>query len=221
MSLLFSKRWALICVLLILPLRLQAQHCQPFLFLNCPEDGVDEQSFIDGFSVQVNGATNENCGPAPEFSSWDWGDGTPAIPSYFPGSHTYSKPGNYTLTVSVGDFSEQCQFRVPRSGQSTGATPAEPARSDFCQPFFVPDDGGNPEQLLGGDKAHGVAVNAGGVPSGKITCQGYHEKLLDSAVMRRGGCFFPNLQPPLYTDDGILIETPSGLFTLFCHFRRQ
>ena len=92
---------------------INAQNCEPFLFLNCPGESQDPQSFIDGLTVQVNGATNAICGPSPAFSSWDWGDGSTALPSYFPGSHTYSEPGNYTLTVAVGEFLEQCHLSVP------------------------------------------------------------------------------------------------------------
>jgi PKD repeat protein len=33
---------------------------------------------------------------------WDWGDGT-VEDSWFPGRHTYSRPGRYTLSVSVHD----------------------------------------------------------------------------------------------------------------------
>jgi PKD repeat protein len=33
---------------------------------------------------------------------WDWGDGT-VEDSWFPGQHAYSRPGRYTLSVSVHD----------------------------------------------------------------------------------------------------------------------
>ena len=104
------------------------------------------------------------------------------------------------------------------------ADPAFVGKGPGCFPWFFPE-GGDPVQIIG-DQAQGVAVDAGfeqGVlDGGKITCQGYHGKELDNAVKTHGACYFPNTGiGAVYTEDGTLIETPSGNFTLFCHFRRE
>ena len=128
---------AVASLLTIFSLGVVAQDCEPFLFLNCPEDNVDEQSFVDGFKVQVNGATNEICGPNLASSEWIWGDESPISSSYFPATHTYDRPGNYTLTVSVGGYSEQCNIRIPGSGKPVGVGPAYTDRGFQCDGLIV------------------------------------------------------------------------------------
>ena len=49
--------------------------------------------------VMVNGGV-----AAPvERIQWDWGDGESERHHYFPATHTYDKPGEYQITVTVFD----------------------------------------------------------------------------------------------------------------------
>ena len=103
------------------------------------------------------------------------------------------------------------------------AEPAWVLRGDLCFPVFTPEDGGPPIQLEG-DTAHGVAVPAGIDPwpgAGVSRCQGTHDLVLDYAIAQKGSCYFPNTPfGPLLIEDGRLVLTPSGNFSLFCHARR-
>jgi hypothetical protein len=54
---------------------------------------------IEGKIVTINGGVI-----APvERIQWDWGDGTIDRHLFFPASHTYNTPGQYTITVTVVD----------------------------------------------------------------------------------------------------------------------
>lgn len=106
---------------------------------------------------------------------------------------------------------------------SVQAEPAWVLQGDLCFPVFTPEDGSPPIQLQG-DTAHGVAVSAGIDPfpgAGISLCQGTHDLVLDYAIAQKGACFFPNTPfGPLLIEDGRLVLTPSGNFSLFCHARR-
>ena len=110
---------------------------------------------------------------------------------------------------------------------SANADAAFVFQGDLCFPVFFPDDGGDPKQLIG-DATQAVAVDAGfdrGVlNAGKATCQGYHEEVLDHAVVQNGACLFTNVPPPLppvlFTENGKLVMSPNGNFNLFCRFPR-
>ena len=52
---------------------------------------------IDGLKVNVNGIF---IGSGLASNLWDWGDGQQRN-AYFPNSHTYSTPGQYTLTITA------------------------------------------------------------------------------------------------------------------------
>jgi hypothetical protein len=96
-------------------------------------------------------------------------------------------------------------------------------RGELCFPTFIPEEG-DPIDLIG-DQTQGVAVDAGfdrGVfNAGKATCQGFHEVPLERAQIQRGACFFPaSPLGPLFTENGRLVMSPDGSFTLFCRFPR-
>jgi hypothetical protein len=61
---------------------------------------LDSHEF-DGLTVTIDGTLSST-----EFNiariGWDWGDGT-VEDGWFPGRHTYTQPGQYTLTVQVYD----------------------------------------------------------------------------------------------------------------------
>jgi hypothetical protein len=103
------------------------------------------------------------------------------------------------------------------------AEPAWVLKGDLCFPVFTPADGSPPVQLEG-NTARGVVVSAGidTFPGAGISmCQGNHDLVLDYAIAQKGTCFFPNTPfGPLLIEDGRLVLTPSGNFSLFCHARR-
>ena len=99
-------------LLLIVSLEANAQACTPRLFLNCPDTSGDPQSFVAGCTAQVNGGTDSVCGPSPRNSSWDWGDGSPPSPSFFPGRHVYRNAGQYVLIVKADDLIKQCPLSI-------------------------------------------------------------------------------------------------------------
>lgn len=43
----------------------------------------------------------------PELCTWNFGDGTPEMSGFEP-SHTYSQPGDYTITLQIADFERVC-----------------------------------------------------------------------------------------------------------------
>jgi len=56
---------------------------------------------ISGLSVTINGVTLPGYANASITRiHWDWGDGS-SEDHWFPASHTYSKPGTYTITLTV------------------------------------------------------------------------------------------------------------------------
>lgn len=104
---------------------------------------------------------------------------------------------------------------------AVNADPAFVFQADTCYPVFTPQEGA-PIQLVG-DRGQGVAVTAGypEYAAGKATCQGTHSVPLDHAEVQRGSCYFPNSPlGPLIVEDGQLVMTPDGNFTLFCKFNR-
>ncbi|MCX8042896.1 MAG: PKD domain-containing protein [Desulfobacterota bacterium] len=54
---------------------------------------------IDNMTVTVNGGVVV---PVTRIQ-WEWGDGTIDRHSYFPATHTYTRHGRYTITVTVFD----------------------------------------------------------------------------------------------------------------------
>ncbi len=74
--------------------------CDPVLYVSFPPSG-DPQSWIDGLNVSVNGAVVPPPGcPIITRIEWNWGDGS-VNDSWFPATHTYGTPGNYTVTVTA------------------------------------------------------------------------------------------------------------------------
>ena len=53
---------------------------------------------ISGLSVSINGAAQP--GASVTSISWQWGDGQTTV-GYFPQTHTYSRPGTYTVVVTA------------------------------------------------------------------------------------------------------------------------
>lgn len=54
---------------------------------------------VEGLTVTVNGGV---VAPVVRIQ-WDWGDGSIDNHLYFPATHTYARPGRYTITVTVFD----------------------------------------------------------------------------------------------------------------------
>lgn len=54
---------------------------------------------IEGLTVTVNGGVVT---PVVRIQ-WNWGDGSVDHHLYFPATHTYARPGRYTITVTVFD----------------------------------------------------------------------------------------------------------------------
>lgn len=104
-------------LLLLLSVNYSAQACTPRLALNCPNTSGDPQSFVAGCTAQVNGATDSVCGPSPNSSRWDWGDGSTPSASFFPGRHVYRNSGQYVLTVKADDHIQQCQISITDCAQ--------------------------------------------------------------------------------------------------------
>ena len=72
-----------------------------------------------GYKVTINGVVEGASG----WPKWDWGDGTIEY-EWFPNTHTYSAPGQYTLTVRACDAVGKCasatkQIIVTVSGEAT------------------------------------------------------------------------------------------------------
>ena len=101
-------------------------------------------------------------------------------------------------------------------------------RGDLCFPLFYPEwPEEDPVVELVGDATQGVAAYAGGLPgpipyaTGKASCRGFHSEELDRAVVQEGACVFPNSPfGEVFTENGHLVLTPSGEFSLFCKFDR-
>jgi hypothetical protein len=75
-----------------------------FLEFSCPTYGENPpQTFINGLDVQINGGVwgSEGC-PNVEGMNWVWGD-TSSNDSFFPATHTYPAPGDYTITSTAFD----------------------------------------------------------------------------------------------------------------------
>ena len=53
-------------------------------------------------------------GPCESFY-WDWGDGSPITRSEHPGSHTYRRPGTYTIRLVVGLAGDECSDTIYRT----------------------------------------------------------------------------------------------------------
>ncbi len=87
-----------------------ANDCEFNIGVNCPPSD-DTQSFIDGRNVQLNGGYGVVSGTCPlaAYFNWDWGDST-SNNSFFPAAHTYSAPGNYTVTVTAFDDGGNAQI---------------------------------------------------------------------------------------------------------------
>jgi hypothetical protein len=97
-------------------------------------------------------------------------------------------------------------------------------QGEACVGFYIPE-GEEPVEITGGVSSQGVAVDAGldvdAYNAGKLTCSGYHEQPLNRAMVQPVACYFP-VSPlgELFTENGRLVMSPSGNWTLFCKFDR-
>ena len=75
--------------------------CEYDMVIACPPTD-DQQTYINGFDVQLNGGFGEISGACPwaTYFIWDWGDSS-SNESFFPAAHTYTASGDYTVTVSA------------------------------------------------------------------------------------------------------------------------
>ncbi len=86
----FTLELVMVCIVSFGPLqaaRTNAQTGRVTLYTPC----------VNGLKVNVNGIF---IGSGLASNLWDWGDGQQRN-AYFPNSHTYSTPGQYTLTVTA------------------------------------------------------------------------------------------------------------------------
>ncbi len=110
--------------------------CDYILHLNCPPS-EDPQSFIDGLTVQLNGYTGSMTCPEVDTIYWDWGDGTKEN-SWFPASHDYQYPGDYTVCAASFDSGGNLL-----AIDSCGVT-VEPVNLVSCEGFAPPMSADHP-----------------------------------------------------------------------------
>lgn len=110
--------------------------CNYITILNCPPSD-DPQSFIDGLTVQINGYTGSETCPPVYSLYWDWGDGSKDY-AWFPSSHDYQYPGEYTVCAASFDIGGNLL-----GIDSCGVTP-EPVNLISCEGFAPPMSADHP-----------------------------------------------------------------------------
>jgi hypothetical protein len=107
---------------------------------------------------------------------------------------------------------------------SAYAEPAVVIEGDECAVGFFPNfpdpTGGD---VFIGTKVHAVAATSGNntYPNapGKVNCSGQHDQQLDQAVLIREPCVvFGTPYGDIFTEQGMLVASPSGKWTAQCIF---
>lgn len=128
-----------------------AQTCVIDLDVRTPVSDADEQTWLLGCDVQINGgvSTQEGC-PEIERIAWDWGDGT-SNDHWFPAPHTYESNGDYLVTVTPYDSDgNSTSATVPVSvvDCDDGDGVADADELPVCLDTLIPEEAPTSGQLL-------------------------------------------------------------------------